>query len=227
MAAVFYSYNVSLIHATLLLMLTVFVKWPDIEKARELDKAFDSFNQTYLESQPLNVLIGYEMNYIDQHMSELHYTYDMKSLFPQNKIRLNCENMALFMRSVNIALAICHGFSMVVLLFREVRETTLGALGQTMKALEVVGIGFFIMNIVKCCQVMSIFQYYEYMYFKFPDHQDCIRPGLVKRDLITDWNGNTVSFLYIELLLYFAFSLTFLILLVRSRYQPVGTDNSQ
>jgi hypothetical protein len=44
MAAVFYSYNVSLIHATLLLMLTVFVKWPDIEKARELDKAFDSFN---------------------------------------------------------------------------------------------------------------------------------------------------------------------------------------
>ena len=50
MAAVFYGYNVSLIHATLVLVLSAFVKWPDIDKARELDKQFEAFNQTFLES---------------------------------------------------------------------------------------------------------------------------------------------------------------------------------
>lgn len=38
MAAVFYSYNVSLIHATLVIMLLALVNWPDIEKAREFDR---------------------------------------------------------------------------------------------------------------------------------------------------------------------------------------------
>lgn len=50
MAAVFYTYNVSLIHFTLVLMLALLVKWPDIEKARELDREFDLFNQTNLDS---------------------------------------------------------------------------------------------------------------------------------------------------------------------------------
>ena len=64
-----------------------------------------------------------------------------------------------------------------------------------MKALEVVGLGFFIMNIVKCCQVMSFFQYYEYMYFKFTDYQLCFRPGLVNQELISQWAGTTKEFL--------------------------------
>ena len=71
MAAVFYSYNVSLIHLTLVIMLIGFVKRPDIDKAKELDQKFDEFSKTYLESQPLNVLIGYEKNYIDKHMADI------------------------------------------------------------------------------------------------------------------------------------------------------------
>ena len=131
------------------------------------------------------------------------------------------------MRSVNIGLIISHVTSSIVLLFREIRETTLGTLGQSMKLLEVVGLGFFVVQIVKCLQIMSYFQYYEYMYFKFTEHQHCFRPGLVNKEFISQWAGTTLEILQIELLLFFAFAITGIILLVRSRCQPIGADNTQ
>lgn len=54
MAAVFYTYNVSLIHATLFLIIAGVVKWPNKEKAKEYDVIFDNYNATYLQSLPLH-----------------------------------------------------------------------------------------------------------------------------------------------------------------------------
>ena len=111
------------------------------------------------------MLIGYEMNYIDIHMETLH-----PYLFPQKKEWVNCENMAKFMHEIAKALLLCHILSAFVLLFREIRETSVGTFGKIMKGLEVLGMGLFILGIVKCLHVMSIFQYYEYLYWKFPEY---------------------------------------------------------
>jgi hypothetical protein len=74
-------------------------------------------------------------------------------LFPADKVRLDCENLAQYMKEIMIALLICHGCSIPVLLFREIKETTLGAFGQIMRFFEVLGIGYYVMNIIKCCQI--------------------------------------------------------------------------
>lgn len=69
----------------------------------------------------MNVLIGYKMNYIDNHMETIH-----PYLFPQKKVVLNCENLALFIRELNSGLLFCHIISTAALLFREIRENTVG-----------------------------------------------------------------------------------------------------
>lgn len=96
-----------------------------------------------------------------------------------------------------------------------------------MKGVEVVGLGYFMICIVKCLQIMSFFQYFEYMSSVFPDCQDYFRPGLVDEKIISEWAGTSREFLEIEILLFFSFSFTVVILLMRARYQPVGTDNTQ
>ena len=149
------------------------------------------------------------------------------SLFPADKVRLDTENLAIFMRENLIALSIVHGVSFFILLFREVKETQLGSQGQIQRFIEVLGMGFYTITIVKSLQIWSIMVYFRQITNFFPDHVQCVRPGLVDKDIIVQWAGTSSQIIQIEVGVFFTFSLTIVILLIRARCGPVGTDNSQ
>ena len=121
------------------------------------------------------------------------------------------------MTEIGKSLVLCHILSAFILLYREMRETELGTVGKIMKGVEVMGMGMYIVNMIKCLHVMSVFQYYEFMYWKFPEYQDYFRPGLVKNTIINEWAGTLLEFLEIEVLIFLSFSVTVIILLTRSR----------
>jgi len=72
----------------------------------------------------MHVIIGFEPDYIDLHMETI-----AMSLFPSDTVRLDSLNLAYYMRQVLVSLVILHSVSMISLLFREIKETTLGSMG--------------------------------------------------------------------------------------------------
>ena len=76
------------------------------------------------------------------------------------------------MKEIIGGLLFCHLVSAFALYFREMRETQLGSFGKIMKGVEVCFCGYYLLNIVKCLQVLSFFLYFNYMFKIFPDNHE-------------------------------------------------------
>ena len=197
-AALVYGLNISLIHFALFVMTAFIVKWPDIEKAKRFDRAYDG---DLFES------IGRVPNYIDSKMESI-----------------TCEVAAQDFRVTLVHMSVLHYTLVIINLFREMYDSTLGSLGMWMRCFEVICIGAYMFGLIFCLHNISIMEYWRFLSRKHPEHIGKFRGCFLDEG---DWSGTALQISYIEVTIYFVNMLTMVMLILKSRCKKVGIDNDE
>lgn len=122
-----YGLNISLIHFALFIMTVFVVKWPNVDTAIGFDRAYMA------DGQNLFKVIGRKPNFIDSKIE-----------------KITCEESALNFRLTLVHMSVIHYFLVVINLFREMFDSTLGSIGQIMRSLEVLSIGGYLFGLIYC-----------------------------------------------------------------------------
>jgi hypothetical protein len=96
-----------------------------------------------------------------------------------------------------------------------------------MRLLEVIALGAYGITIILGAFFISITDYWNHMQKTLPNPESKVRQCFVNREKLFEMSGTTTAFARIEILVYFTFVLTLLFLMIRSRFQKSGIDNSE
>jgi hypothetical protein len=198
-AALVYGLNISLIHFALFIMTVFVVKWPDTSKAKQFDDAYMADGSKLFES------IGHKPNLIDVKIE-----------------KWTCADTAANFKLTLVHMAVVHYFLVIVNLFREMFDSTLGTVGQIMRLMEVLSIGAYLFGLIYCLQNIACFQYWNFLAKKYPSSKGLFRQCFFQEG---EWSGTALSISYIEVVIYFVNILTMMFLIAKSRCKKVGIDN--
>ena len=130
------------------------------------------------------------------------------------------------MRHWLILFVVVHFTCFVVNIFREIFETKLGLVGKMMRLVEVISLGAYNIGIIMSLNYISVFFYWERMHNKYSEYRSDMRQCFVDPEKMEDWSGTVTLFSMIEVVIYFAFLLTMVSLLIKARFKKTGVDNS-
>ena len=121
-------------------------------------------------------------------------------------------------------MTVLHYTLVIINLFREMYDSTLGSLGMWMRCFEVFCIGAYLFGLIYCMQNISMMEYWKFLSRKHPEHISKFRGCFLDEG---DWSGTTLEISYLELTIYFVNMLTMVVLISKSRCKKVGIDNDE
>ena len=137
---------------------------------------------------------------------------------------ITCELAAQSFRVTLVQMTVVHYALVIINLFREMYDSTLGSLGMWMRCFEVIGIGAYLFGLIFCMQNISIMEYWSFLSKKHPEHTSKFRGCFLEEG---DWSGTVLQISYLEITIYFVNMFTMVVLILKSRCKKVGIDNDE
>lgn len=95
-----------------------------------------------------------------------------------------------------------------------------------MRFFEVIAFGSYNLFVIEGMYSISIIHYWNHFKKSHEDQKHLARQCFVDSDKLAQMTGTTVSFIEIEILVYFSFILTIVILIFKSNFKNIGIDNT-
>ena len=129
-----YGLNVSLVHFSLFIMVTTIVKWPDVDRAKELDGLNHNFEVIHIGE-----------SFIDHHFESITCEDQAKSthLWLEKEIAI-------------------HFVCFFICIYREIFETVLGWKGELARFVEVICIGSYFIAMAEGLKTITLFLYWRH-----------------------------------------------------------------
>lgn len=141
---------------------------------------------------------------------------ELQGIIPKG-VLITCEDFAV---EINRAMQLClttHIICAISCFSKEIYETKINLFGHLIRFFETFCVFLNTSQVIYCLTLL--FRYLTYS--KMELHQ-CFEGGIFKA-----WSNNTIEWFTVEVITYFVFMLTMLILLFVSRFKKVGADNTK
>ena len=111
-------------------------------------------------------------------------------------------------------------------IYREMFDTVLGTKAQLLILLECFCMMSYFLTMVEGLENIAIFQYWHHQKETYPDKIAEFPQCFIDDEMLRAWSGTVIAYSMIEVMIYFSFIFTMIILLIRARFSSIGVDNS-
>ena len=139
-----------------------------------------------------------------------------------NPFRMSCETFAQSLHDFLSIAAVGHVICGFLNIYREVFEAKLGALGQFMRAMEIICVFFSLTMLIMSFEIC-------FGYFSITENpgRQHLRNCFSNDKIMKKWTGSAIQWIIMELTVWLAFLFTLFFLILRSRCSKVGIDTSK
>ena len=178
----------------------MFVFWPDIDQARKLDALFVASQEG-------------ENGYFNKTV---------------------CTDQAITIYNCMLNLMAGHVLLFFITFYREIFDATQGNFGLIMKIIEVIGTMTYIGMMINSFQFCTVYLGFKTIDIKDPFLKQFLNVGgmnvipecIIDRNLAKSWLGNSIEWMLIGDIVFGTYTATLIILMLKSRFDTIGMDQS-